>query len=65
MALLVLIRPYEVNLWYLLKLSLLIQLYYFYNFVVLPKFEVTVHLPSYVLTNASQVQGIVEAKYAI
>ncbi|VDI41931.1 Hypothetical predicted protein, partial [Mytilus galloprovincialis] len=31
---------------------------------VLPKFEVTVHLPSYVLTNASQVQGIVEAKYS-
>ncbi|XP_063436378.1 CD109 antigen-like [Mytilus trossulus] len=31
---------------------------------VLPKFEVTVHLPSFILTNASQVQGIVEAKYS-
>ncbi|XP_076081497.1 CD109 antigen-like isoform X1 [Mytilus galloprovincialis] len=31
---------------------------------VLPKFEVTVHLPSFVLTNASQVQGIIEAKYS-
>lgn len=44
-------------------MKFLLQLKGVYIFVVLPKFEVTVHLPSFVLTNAFQVQGIIEAKY--